>query len=427
MKAGAGGALVKSFLGFVATSLALVAGVVVSSGAVVTGGAVDTGWRSFLLSGMPDSAQVHSVAAGSGGFAAVGNDIVKGDDRSGFVVWRSTDGMAWTEVYRAAGDLVADANVVAAGGGFAVVGARCAWPNQPGSAREEARCEPFAVASADGGTWTPVQIDAGGGPPGSGALVSDVAGDGDGTLVAVGWAARTGGDRDPAVWRSSDGGRSWTRPAAPIPSTAGTPDEMRTLGRAAGGWVAAGLDELERGGGRDVYFTRQEPRLWRSADGLVWVRVDPPEHASDVHLLTAAGTVSYAAGGATGGVSVWRAGPDGRWSSTDNGFPQGNPSSLWVLEADDDGLILGGLEPQPDSRKRPVLWGSNDGRSYRRTLTVAEPVRFTTAVRSGDHWFVYGTSSAGAGQVNRGWVASVKCATGRACSDLAPDPARLAR
>jgi hypothetical protein len=187
-----------------------------------------------------------------------------------------------------------------------------------------------------------------------------------------------------------------------------------------GGWLAAGSDELERSGSGDVYAVQQQPRLWRSLDGLAWERLDPPNKANDVHLLTGARDVNYVSGGGGGGVSVWRAGPDGQWFDTRDGFAAGNPSSLAVLEGDRDGLVLGGMGPQADGKNRPVLWGSVDGVSYRRTLTLADFTWFLAAVRKGDRWYVYGQTTApdGNGTLLRGWVTSIECATGQTCPAL---------
>jgi hypothetical protein len=102
---------------------------------------------------------------------------------------------------------------------------------------------------------------------------------------------------------------------------------------------------------------------------------------------------------------------------TDDGF-KAVPNSMPVLEGDNDGLVLGGVEPQGD-RSRTVLWGSEDGFNYRRTLTAPDGSWFTAAVRHRDRWYVYGTTTtAGAISSMHGWVASVPCATGRTCSDV---------
>jgi hypothetical protein len=157
----------------------------------------------------------------------------------------------------------------------------------------------------------------------------------------------------------------------------------------------------------------------------VWERLAPPKGSSSVDLLAAGRDVSYVAGGSPGGVSVWRSGPDGAWSDTDDGF-QAVPNSMSVLEGDADGLVLGGLEPQADRRNRTVLWGSADGFRYTRTLTAPDGAWFTAAVRHKDRWYVYGTTrTAVAVSSTRGWVATVACATGRTCADLGsarPEP-----
>lgn len=269
--------------------------------------------------------------------------------------------------------------------------------------------------SPDGRHWEPAELDlgaAGGSPPG--AFVSDLAGT-EGRLIAGGWIERSPGRRDAAVWHSEDGGRRWILTGSPVPANPEKPDEITTVSRVEGGWLATGYDELDRRGGPSLFTVERVSRMWHSADGLAWERLEPPKGSSDVHLLAGARDVRYVSGGAPGGVSVWRAGPDGAWSDTGDGF-QALPNSMSVLEGDGDGLVLAGIEPQSDQRNHAVLWGSVDGFKYRRTLTAPDSAWFWAAVRHDDRWYVYGSSTSG----TRGWVASVDCATGQTCADLRP-------
>jgi hypothetical protein len=404
--------LVQRRLSVVALGSALSAVATMLPGA--TGGAVELGWREFTPSGVPVGAGFAAVAAGAGGFVAAGNDLGSGD-QSDFVLWHSADGEAWSEVHRIQGKVAINADVVPAGGGFAVIGTTCIVPNSEGPPQEQ--CEPMAVVSGDGMGWERAALEIGGADwRGTSALVASLAG-AEGRLIAGGWIERAPGERDPAVWHSEDGGKRWALSATPVPANPEKPDEIEAIGRVPGGWLATGYDELERRGGPSLYIVNQESRMWSSADGQVWERVQPPNGSSSVDLLTASRDAGYVSGGSAGGVSVWRRGPDGAWFSTDDGF-QAVPNSMSVLEGDDDGLVLGGLEPQGD-RNRTVLWGSADGFKYRRTLTAPERTWFTTAVRHKDRWYVYGTTSPAVGISSmHGWVASVGCATGETCSDV---------
>lgn len=397
-------------LSVVALGLVLSAVTAVLPGA--TGGAIELGWREFTPSGIPVSAWIGAVAAGPGGFVAVGAD--NGVDQTDFVLWNSADGEAWSEVHRSKKPAIR-ADVVPAGGGFAVIGTTCIVPNSEGPPQEQ--CEPMALVSGDGKHWDQAVLDLGGnGGSSANALVAGLAAT-EGRLLAGGWIERSPGGRDPAVWHSEDGGRTWALSTTPVPANAEKPDEIQVISRVHGGWMATGYDELERRGGPSLYTVNQVSRMWRSTDGLVWERLDPPKGSHSVHLLTAARDVSYVSGGSVGGVSVWRTGPDGAWFDTDDGF-KAVPNSMSVLEGDDDGLVLGGLEPEGD-RNRTVLWGSEDGFNYRRTLTAPDGSWFTVAVRHQDRWYVYGTTTtAVAISSMHGWVASVACATGQTCSDV---------
>ena len=397
-------------LSVVALGLLLSAGATMLPGA--TGGAIELGWREFTPSGISVGAGFAAVTAGAGGFVAVGNDLGSEGESSDFVVWHSADGEAWREVHRTQGKTAIYADVVPAGKGFATTGTTCIVPNSEGPPQEQ--CEPMALVSGDGNHWERAALEIGGadwrGTSGSVASLADT----ESQLMAGGWIERAPGRRDAAVWHSEDGGRTWA--LTPVPANPDKPDEIENIGRVPGGWLATGYDELERRGGPSLYLVNQESRMWGSADGRVWERLQPPKDSSSVDLVTAARGAGYISGGSAGGVSVWRRGPDGAWFNTDEGF-RAVPNSMSVLEGDDDGLVVGGLEPQ-DDRNRTVLWGSADGLNFRRTLTAPDGSWFTAAVRHQDRWYVYGwTRTAMAVSSMRGWVASVDCATGETCAD----------
>ena len=414
------------FVGTVGASLALAFAAAAVPGAPAR--AIETGWRRLPLTGIPDTASVSSVAAGVDGFAAVGQDLADGDDRSGFVVWRSADGTAWSEVYRSPGDFAPEAQIVATGRGFAAIGSLCTYPQASESESDDPHCDPVSVASPDGTHWQRSQVgnanaaESADFRPAS-TYLHDLAEADDGSLLAVGWVEHRPKDADPAVWHSDDGGSSWVPVGTDtVPGMPGRRDGMTSLIRTDDQWLASGYEEIDRRSNASLAVGGRAPRVWRSRDGVRWERAEPPEQAESAQLLTKQGSVVFLSGGSPRGVSVWRADAARRWSSTDNGFPQGPPNSLSVLEAGRRGLLLAGLENQPDGQTRPVAWGSSDGISFERTLEAPPSTWFVAAVHSKDQWFLFGRIGSGKAATT-GWVASDDCATGRTCGRTAPIPA----
>jgi hypothetical protein len=173
------------------------------------------GWTTTPLSGIPAGAELWDVAVGDGVFVATGLLPSTGDEDPPMGVWRSTDGVAWTEVHRERYlqhvDGAPSARVTAGPGGFAVVGASC-----------EGHCQPMALTSADGRAWTPGDVRYRPGVRGAtaarllrgtpslayqGAALLDVIDSGG--WLAVGWIQAGSYDAEPAVWRSRDAGATW--------------------------------------------------------------------------------------------------------------------------------------------------------------------------------------------------------------------------
>ncbi len=125
-----------------------------------------------------------------------------------------------------------------------------------------------AWVSPDGRTWRPAP----GLPPVAGDTVLGLAGTGSG-FVAVG--AHTGSHPGPVVWTSSSGGRPWQRRSGAALGLAVRSGHVTALRWAAGqgGVVVAG--GLIGGAGRQG--RRPDAGLWRSADGgLTWTPVTLP-------------------------------------------------------------------------------------------------------------------------------------------------------
>lgn len=144
----------------------------------------------FELYGGPDAVNVARVAGGPAGWLLVGNRV------SGAAVWRSADAAAFELVERAAGLATGPAGVtwatdaVAAGAGWLVVGSVTA----PGRADRD----PAVWRSTDGLRWSPVQVPGSGGYDELQRVVATAGGP-----VAVGPHGAGGF----GVWRAGPAGR----------------------------------------------------------------------------------------------------------------------------------------------------------------------------------------------------------------------------
>lgn len=200
---------------------------------------------SFEAASTPaaDGYYLTAAAAGDTGLVAAGRT----DDFVHAALWYSADGTEWELVDDDAFDAPADVvSIAAADDGFVAVGAL--------RTGDDPSYEPFEAAawwSDDGRDWALVEL----GFEGSLSSVTVV---GDVVLGAAG----------DGVWRSDDGGRSWSEDAVALPdgvdalATLGTADDGRTI-------VLVDLDARGMGGGGG---------LWRSDDlGETWRTPSMPE------------------------------------------------------------------------------------------------------------------------------------------------------
>jgi len=162
------------------------------------------------------------------------------------VVWESADGLEWVVV----GELDIEApfglSFSSRGGGWVVAGVSdgraTVWPSWMG--------------------WDPVTVDEDPDSPGS-AITSIV--EWQGRLVAVGgYGILEGGDLQPAVWVSDDGGASWV----PVGISEAMPLMMHDVVVGPAGLLGTARSSSDFG-------TRSEVVLYRSIDGLTWERITP--------------------------------------------------------------------------------------------------------------------------------------------------------
>ncbi|MGD0607033.1 MAG: hypothetical protein ABSA53_26030, partial [Streptosporangiaceae bacterium] len=192
------------------------------------------------------------AAAGPGGYVIVGDQVTAAGRRA--VAWRSTNLAGPTGWQRAvvstlagtAGSTQMEA-VTASGTGFVAVGS--------------AGNQVSAWTSPDGRTWREDNLPMPIGAPR--AVLQHVASSGR-TVVAVGTAVTTTGQRLPVAASSANGGLTWTESALPVPAGQASVTALTAAGRS---FVATGTFGRTPG--------HQDVVVWTSANGSAWTAVTP--------------------------------------------------------------------------------------------------------------------------------------------------------
>lgn len=216
------------------------------------------------------------VTSGGLGADGTGNQQLSFELRA----YRSDDGLRWTEIETTGLDGPADVTGVARTSSGVVAVGSLRTSDDPGTGG----FRPVAWHSPDGKRWTATDLTppggASGGPTGLDVgFVRSVAVTGD-TVVAVGHASGRS-----TVWRSDDGGRTWSAQAA---GEVGAGDATGADPGVSIGHLAAEGDVLVLSGaspGRDEGSFPQS--VWRSSDGgRSWREAtDPPSLGSNEGIL----------------------------------------------------------------------------------------------------------------------------------------------
>lgn len=310
--------------------------------------------------GGDDEQVMRAVTVGGPGFVAVGWDGVGGDRDA--AIWTSTDGLSWNRVPHEEAvfggpDAQLIASVTQGGPGLVAVGL-------DGSGGD---FDAAVWVSADGLSWERVPHD----ELSLGGInfqaMQDVASSGS-RLVAAG-ADTSGGDFDAATWFSDDG-RSWTR-VADAEDLFGGSNEQDINAVAAGGpgFVAAGFDESAAFGDRDV-------AIWTSTDGEEWARVPHDEvlfgGAEDQVVLAVEASegglvaVGYDEARGDRDAAVWRSDDGLDWSRSGNdAFPDEGHQMIMAVAINDAGLHAVGRDAIGAVRWG-ALWSSTDGVDWQR-------------------------------------------------------------
>lgn len=205
---------------------------------------------------------MNRVTAFNGAFIAVGNDRATG--RADAAIWRSPDGMTWervgsVEVLGGDGNQDIEAITMFDGRLFAA--------GSTGQAREE---DAAMWTSDDGVAWARVSAESFVAP--GAQQILDITASPGRALVAVGFT-RADGDRNGALWRSSDGA-TWER--VMTESVVGEGDQnLVSVAAGEGVFVVAGFDER----------TGESVTIWRSDDGLAWADVDGANRPFSGHFV----------------------------------------------------------------------------------------------------------------------------------------------
>jgi hypothetical protein len=251
---------IQATLGQVATSGSTIVAVGAQSGARIPRArfyvSTDNGqtWQLGTVQGDPPPGDAATlVAGGPRGWAAVGPDAA----------WTSQNGRDWLIAPRLpqlAGDTIT--TLVATGSGFLAAGA-----NVPGG--DTAKATPVVWLSANGTTWQrlaapQLALPANGGQVGG---ITGAAANG-GVIVMTGTV--TGQATGSGVWRSANGGTSWT--AVTVPAGGGASATIAGLAPLRGGFVAVRSAPVNGSTGADVYTsangtTWQQSAQLRTADG----------------------------------------------------------------------------------------------------------------------------------------------------------------
>lgn len=245
-------------------------------------------WQRAVVSGAKDAA-MNDVAAGPGGFVAVGIDGHAGGGTQmvgsrGAAVWTSADGTRWTRLPTEADFAGAEMTRVIAGpSGYLAVGS-----DMPAaSVRQSTWPGPPIWISADGTHWKRVVADIG--APRTGGDVTALAWTGNEYVMAV--PGCCSGFNGLAI---SPDGRSWTAAYIQAPAPAGATWTIADLEAGGSPFVAVGWLGVAPDSAGDVLDSARAV-VWESAGGSRWESVPSLplfENAAPVGVVrTGAGTL----------------------------------------------------------------------------------------------------------------------------------------
>ncbi len=311
---------------------------------------------------------INAVRFGGPGLVAVGVDA-SGRDADA-AIWVAVDGRSWTRlmVPGLTGPGAQGLHDIAVGTtGMVAVGLD----------ESSGVIDPAIWFSTDGREWQRVSAES-------------LAGDGHEEILTVvatptGFVAGgfevTGDEADAAVWVSPDG-VAWTRVHQPAFADLGT-QRIHSLTVTPNGILAGGTHYHPNQFG----LYNLDARVWLSADGTSWTRVDAPTLGGPgwqyITAVLATPTGLFAAGGDIVGqpglhndAAIWRSEDGITWTQIEDPALGGiGAQHISALALDGAGMIAVGYDTASLGNRLPAVWTSPDGIRWTRTVdaALAEP------------------------------------------------------
>jgi tRNA A-37 threonylcarbamoyl transferase component Bud32 len=186
----------------------------------------------------------------------------------------------------------------------------------------------------------------------------------DGTLFAVGSDQSPEGDADAAVWTSANDGRAWKEVEVPQLGQPGD-QSMRRVIVLGGELLAVGFDS--RGGDRDA-------AVWMSSDGERWRQMDDPDlRATGQQEIVAVDridgrvlAVGYSTIAGDWNPAVWSLNGNDWRRVEDPDLEEPGVQSMCCLVAGGPGVIGVGFAETPAGDNDAAVWTSTNGRNWKR-------------------------------------------------------------
>ena len=323
-------------------------------------------------------------------FTTLDNELLMvGTTGSTTTVWGTTDGSTWTQKSGSGAFGIDGRRFVAQGfsddghGGLVVIG------NSLGSTATDVTAT--AWHSSDGVSWTPMQLQSGGGQE----MIAGVVSRG-GTTVAAG---------NGVAWLSTDG-LTWSPQVLPGESTAAGTYTPRAVCSWSGGFAIVGL--LTGG-------TTTRSAAWYSADGRTWQQAKTPLDGFDVRGMAGLDGTVVAVGidlsaEAPGLAASWSSTDGSTWTKTTAPTDLATVGMDGVVDADGSLVAFGAPAPGtatttpqagptlPGSTPQPAvtesMWVSEDGVNWLPIANSAAPLESAHIAALGSRVIMIGGSEA---------------------------------
>jgi hypothetical protein len=289
-------------------------------------------WQLGTVLGDPPPGEAAAlVAGGPRGWVAVGPAAV----------WTSQNARDWLiepRLPQLAGDQVT--TLIATGSGFLAAGT-----NVPGG--DAAKASPVVWLSANGTTWQRLGVTQLGLAAGDGRVLGITSAAANGSVIVMSGTV-AGAATSSAVWRSADGGASWT--AVTVPAGGGASAAITGVAPLRGGFVAVRPATVGGSAGAAVYT---------SADGTTWRQSAALETADGSPLtlgLVSGGPDGALVAGQAHGLDIAFLSPDGTtWTGTDPAGTAATEQISGVALTATGQAVFSGTSKGNAAEQQPVL------------------------------------------------------------------------